>query len=467
MATTVNIPAPPPGFVIGDLPVEEEAAREQTPVATEGVPAPPAGFVIDQQQPEEQETGLISNVTNRFLERFGDPKEELFALGTGDVTLPETLLRGTAAGTGAITGVLGEAVSEITPDVVKEFASDVGKAVLNTSVGQKGLEALQQGIENFQEFKKNNPRVGRNIEDLASFALNSFSLGNAPQFAKQIASVPKSVYRAGKTAFGGTKPLASKDLATLANNAYSNADRLGGSLTPGFTDKFLDKIKKFRPQTPEGKAVVGEDAFSKVIQRMDELKGRPISLQGAQEIDEFLTDRIDELLDVGRRTKQSKKVLNIQNVLRESIEKASPGDVIGGREGFAALKEGRKLWSASRKVDDIERILQKADLIDNPATAIKTGFRNLVSSPARARGFTKKELELMRKAAKTGVFSDFLRVTLGSRLIPIITLGSGGGIAQSGAAAIGSQIGRSAADIGARRRGQRVITEIGRRATER
>ena len=156
--------------------------------------------------------------------------------------------------------------------------------------------------------------------------------------------------------------------------------------------------------------------------------------------------------------------MEIQNKFRAGIETADKSLISGGKEGFDALKEGRRLWSASRKLNDVERILARAELTDNPAVTIKAGFRNIVTNPGKVRGYTKQEVDLMRKAAKTGIVSDLLRITLGSRLIPIITAASGGGLGSSAIAAGASMAARGGAERIAVKKAADVAREISKRA---
>ena len=235
------------------------------------------------------------------------------------------------------------------------------------------------------------------------------------------------------------------ELRAQASTLYQKADKLGGNLKTEFTDEFLDKVQGLRPQTEAGKILAGDSPFTKVVDRIDELRGKPLSLQAAQEIDEFLGDAIDGFTEMGRVTKQGKKLLDIQSSFRNMIEEADETLIDGGKEGFKALKEGRKLWKTSRKLEDIERIIQRAELMDNPAQGIKSGFRTMLNNPNRLKGYTKAEKEAIKKAAESGVVTDLFR-TMGSRLIPIITAGSGaGGLGGTAAASAASAASRNAA----------------------
>lgn len=218
-------------------------------------------------------------------------------------------------------------------------------------------------------------------------------------------------------------PNTSEAVRSLASKSYQEAEQKGGTLTPEFTNNFLNEATKVAPQTEAGKIVAGDNQVTQLVERMQALKDKPLSLSEAQEVDETLGDLIDSEYGIKGMSKQGKKLYDIQSTFRNMIEDAGPQDIQGGSSGFDALKQGRQLWSQSAKMRDVEKIISRAQDMDNPATSIKTGFRNLVNSP-RVRGFSPEELEAAKAAAKTGIATDALRV-FGSRLGPIITSGTG------------------------------------------
>jgi hypothetical protein len=236
------------------------------------------------------------------------------------------------------------------------------------------------------------------------------------------------------------------EIKAMANSSYSEAAQKGGILKPEVTDRFIDYVNRIAPQTAKGKALTGDSQFSKLVERINQFRGQPTTLQEVQEIDEAFGDAIDGFFKDGKLQKEGKKIMDLQTAFRKQVEKALPSEVIGGKEGFDALKQGRALWSQQAKMRDIERILERASMTDNPATAIKNGFRTLYFSN-RIRGYSAEERKLIAKAAKGSLSVDVLR-TLGSRLILIAEAAKGGGIASTAATA--------AATTGMRRAATRV-----------
>lgn len=262
----------------------------------------------------------------------------------------------------------------------------------------------------------------------------------------------------GAASMGGTKKpaqITSDDIKARANVAYQEADAKGGTLSPSFTDNFINEAEKAAPQTEAGKMMFGDSPVSKMIEKMQSLRGKKLSLAEAQEIDEGLGDAIDSYVDNGIVHKQGKKLLDVQTKFRNSIEGAAEGDIVGGKEGFDAWKNGKQLWAQHARLRDVEKIIARAETSDNPAQTIKSGFRTMLNNPNRIRGFSKQEQAAIKKAATSGVVGDTLN-TMGSRLIPIIAASTGfGGLAGG----LGATAAAQAASLGSRGAAARLQTQ--------
>ncbi|MCE7073695.1 hypothetical protein LZG74_25520 [Dyadobacter sp. CY327] len=243
-----------------------------------------------------------------------------------------------------------------------------------------------------------------------------------------------------------SKPSITSDMIKAkSSEAYKLADEAGGVLTPNFSNKFAQSMADILPKDEIGIALSKNNPSTKIVGELNEIiQNKPLTLQNLQAIDEFLGNKVDDLMDAGRLTKEGRKVLDIQDTLRNLVDSADDTMIAGGKEGFESLKEGRRLWSAQAKLRDIEKIIARAEMTDNPATAIKTGFRNLALNEKRLRGFSPEQRKAINKAAESGIISDTLR-TLGSRLTPIIAGASGGGLGATALAQAGSMASRGAA----------------------
>lgn len=256
------------------------------------------------------------------------------------------------------------------------------------------------------------------------------------------------------TVFGSVAPLAvgqairvrasqgimpnSDDVKAAASQAYETAAAKGGVLKPEYTNKFIDDVEKLLPQTTEGKLFAGDDQFSSIVDRVRLLRDRPLSLLGLQEIDEKISSYISKEYGVGGLSKDGVKIAEIQDALRGMMYDAPESAVAGGKEGFRALAEGRKLWSAHMKLKDIETIITRSNMMDKPSSGIQSGFRSLYNNTKRMRGYTEAERKLIKKAAEGNVAIDVLSRVFGSKLVPIITGATGGGLGGTAASTAAS-----------------------------
>lgn len=339
-----------------------------------------------------------------------------------------------------------------------------GEDVAQSPIVQAGAKALEAGGELWQQFSEENPRAARNIgaaATLSAIGIPFKGKSAAQRIGEPVVEISRNAQEALRKFGEDLAPsLTAEDVNILARDSYKAARDTGGILKPEFSDRFLDEIQQFRPKRGQ-QLVTGRTQAGEVFDRLEQLRGKPIDLDFAQEIDEGFSELVDDFVDktTGRIDKKGLRVLEAQRRFRNMIENADASMIEGGKEGFIELKKARKLWSTARKLEDIERIIQRAELSDNPATVLKSGFRNLTVGRNKLRGYTKKEKELIRKAAESGKISDALRI-LGSRLVPIVTLGSGGGLGGTAAAHLGSLAARSGATAVQARRAARILKEI-------
>ena len=259
----------------------------------------------------------------------------------------------------------------------------------------------------------------------------------------------------------------SDEIRQASRELYKIADEKGGILSEQFTNDFIAEVKRLKPQTQKGLLLEGESPLTKIVNAIEGFADSPTTLQEAQEIDQFLTQEISRFTENGRLNADGKQLFDVQTIFRRMVEGVDETKVVGGKEGFNALKKGRELWSRSRKLADIEAIIQRAQGKTQPATTLKTGFQTLRDNPKRLKSFTKDEREAIKRAAESGVTTDVFRV-FGSRLMPIITGATTGGLGTTAAATLGSTASRG---IGARLQADRarevaeIVASGGRRST--
>lgn len=408
----------------------------------------------NQPQEEPQQTQESSNPYDKYRRSFGRDIGLAARTGIQAAASPVTFIGDltTMAGnklTGTKTQLPSQVVSnQLTKLGLPEASTPAERIVTNVAEAATGSGLASKAIRNYgpalaQRLISKTPAIDATIA--GSSALASSAAGEAGASpAVQIGLGLAGGLAGGKIAAPKPSQVTSQNVQDLASQSYKVADEKGALWMPSFTDKFLAKAEGITPQTEAGKLLAGDAPITKIVEKLQGLKGQGMDLKSAQEIDEFLGDAVDSLSDKGVMTKEGKKVLQLQTELRNLMDDAPDTDILGGKEGIQALKEGRRLWSRAAKLRDVEKIITRSEMTDNPATALKTGFRNLYMNPARMRGFTKDEVKMIKNAAESGIITDSLR-TMGSRLIPIGSAIGGGGLPATIAAQAGTMAARGAA----------------------
>lgn len=224
------------------------------------------------------------------------------------------------------------------------------------------------------------------------------------------------------------KQMTSERLGELSGEAFDEARYIGATFDEPVANKFVSEAEKLKPAQIAGKYTPENEAIIKDIDDFTHVTGHKLSLDDIQSIDRALNLKINKRVDArtGELDPHGKTLYQLQSKLRDIIDK------IPDMPGMEALNRAKKLWSAKRRLQDLEDIAERASMSLNPATALQTGYRNLYMNGSRTRGWSKRELKLLKKAATPGLTDDALAI-IGSRLNTIASAASGGGL--SGAAA--------------------------------
>lgn len=282
------------------------------------------------------------------------------------------------------------------------------------------------------------------LGDTSSFmspvsAINIPTMGGA-SLARKVGSSVGDIAGALR---GGSDILSSSQLQDISRRGYGAADGAVDLVPVSDSNNILDKVTSHASRTDEGKAFAGDNIVDKTAADFENLRGKPLSIQGAMEVDSNLGDRIAE----AKRSGQSNSVIRLQqmqNTFRNGIFNSGIEGAEGGQEGIQA-------WAAAMKMRDIERIEQVAASSDNPAKTMATQARNLLKSPLKSWGYRPEEIAALESASRTGILTDALRVA-GSRLGPIAGGAAGfatGGLPGMAAASAGDYVASSLARSGA------------------
>lgn len=421
-------------------------------------PSIPAGFVID--EPKKRTWAgyagdVAENVPRRFLQgaTFGFGEELSSGLAAvpalfNDKNYSNEYAKNLAfqrakiqeakqenpyiGGAAEIGGAIGPGIAAI-PKSVLGWAGSGGR--LARSLKGAAVGAPVAGASGaVYGFGTGEGSAGQRLDDAASMGTTSAIAGAALPLG--IGAVGAAAPYVGKAISGAVTPrgpqLTAEQLREIGSQSFKAAEAAGGALKSNLVDDFITTLSKKAPQTEAGKAIAGESAYSKMLERLESLRGKPMSLEAAQEADSVLGDMAYSTLDkFGKVTNEGRLYQNAQQTLRKMIENAGPEELVN-KGAFDTLKEARKFWSASLRMRDVERIINNAQYFEQPATAIRTGFRQMLRNKDSLKGFTKEEVKAIEKAATTGVVTDLFRLA-GSGLGPIIS-GSAGAVAAGGPA---------------------------------
>jgi hypothetical protein len=361
---------------------------------------------------------------------------------SGDRGLAKSTLLGVGEVAGAAKDVAGDTVkgvSKYIPDFISKPVSDLVKKRVNSIVP----ESVQKALGGYaKEWAKNNPEDAKTAGAVGNIA-SLYPVGNAAEDVAGLANASKGIVtrplggireainaKSDAMATASRKPnVTSEALRKEAHLAYEFSNTKGGIYKPVVTDNFINSAQGLAKQTPKGKLLFGDTPSEQLIAKLEQFRGSPMTLREAEEMDqgfgELARDHIDK--KTGKFDAQGQKYYALQQKLRSFVTNPKDEDILGGREGIDASKRGRELWAQSARLRDIEDIIERANLTDNPISSSKTGFKNLYMNKARLAGFTDEEKALIKQAAKSGATVNLARM-FGSRLVPIAATVSGGGL---------------------------------------
>ena len=347
------------------------------------------------------------------------------AYRAGDQQIGQGGVWNTIKGAGKVALGLGEIASEPITAPVKALVGDPLRKVIPGKAGEYAGQAVEDTALMFAPGTYG--RVGREAAVAGSELANS-AKGFVSKFTDK-AAVPTAA-----------------DVKALSSSFYADAAAKGGTLTPKFTNDFIEEAAKHAPQTEEGKIVLGENSVTQLVSRLQNLKDKPLSLDAAQEIDEGLGAMISKEYGLTGLSKEGHKISEMQSNFREQIENAGAEHTTGGTAGFDALKSARKAWAQAAKMRDIEQVITRSQHSEQPVTALRSGFRTILSNPKKLRGFSKEEIAALKEAAKTGVVTDIYR-QLGSRLVPLAAEATGAAVGGLPGWAAGAAVGNVGASL--------------------
>jgi hypothetical protein len=341
------------------------------------------GFLGKTQEALQQRGADLANIEERATLRV---------LPTGSQTeqpIGTTALQIAGTEIGALGDIVGEGVVsglQALPEVVKEKASDIGSAILETDIGKAGIRALQQGMEAYGRYKEANPKDAATLESVVNIA--AFATPIKGQSAlKTTLNIPKTLKRGAE---------ASTEIAPKALQATAEGAKLLSKGVGSLSQKAASRIANISPSAVEAFENAGvKQSFAAISELpaaklFDRFLGR---FPGASGIMKKNTDEILEQIE-GNIKNISGDVAASQQEAGEVIQKGV--QKFAGRfekaSGFLYGKLDKKMPKRSQIradvslsllknpqfVDDIfgkeaRGVLQLLDKKSKTATGVRTG----------------------------------------------------------------------------------------------
>lgn len=382
-----------------------------------------ANSAINAFLPQDKQLGMPSQTISDALTKVGFPQPQ-----------------------GAMQNVVG--------DMSRALAGTGGGIGLAESAGSKMLAPLIQ-----------NPVMQARAAVGASGAAGTTrELGGGP-VAQTLAGLAGG-YAATRTPFA--KPLQEQSLSSgLRSDArveYQDAKDIGATLNSDVSKSVPQLIEQNFADTGKMNARLHGDTLGILDDLKADAEKGSLSLEDLHQYRQLFGDVINKNLHPNGAMMPDAMKANQAIDTIDSIIDAAAGDSkmleSGSPDAIKAWQKGQNLWRQSNQANDIERIMQRAETMENPATALRSGFRQLLNNPKRFNKFSPEQQTLIRNAANVSMPVEVLR-GLSSRLISAIMAGTGN-IGGSMLAQGAQSIPRNVATRMQMARGQNVINSIAR-----
>jgi hypothetical protein len=414
---------------------------------------------MDEEPIAPQEVRGVASIAPDIAARKQNVINEIARTFTQERSTPSLPYRVGGEVAGGVYDVLGNVVSEVTPDFIEDplrkYAGMAGQYVSESAPVQAISKA---GSDVYNYLGDISPEITRVIDESGDI------LGGAAMMA----GVKPSLQA---TARGGGKVLGTMEKAanvktvyptvekiTNASNAlYKKSKELGASFSPAVVDDIYKAGKKNLPKGKVSAKTIALDEADDFVKKVEKQLGASPELADFSEWDTHLGNKA--AVAYGAKNKDlARKFTDMQIALRESA--TNPKNAVGGIEGISAHREATRLWGIKKKMEDVESAIKKG--AKRGKTGIQTQFRRIEENPKLMRGYSDIEKKAITRAAETGNLDDVLN-TMGSRLHII-----GGAVAGGPKGALLglglSKAGRMGAEAVKKGQGGQVLRELGKRS---
>lgn len=434
---------------------------------------------VSPQQPQ----GFLGNTADALSTRWSQARQDVR-------NYPEMApVIGLGAAAGSANDVIGQGVSALTPDFVKQGLATGAKATAgaidSTQAGQAFGDALLGASDKLKAFMQANPRTAIALNTAGNVAslvpvgkAATTAATSAPSIARSVSRV-ESASKKLPSILGDTSSGVSTDFAT-ANIGKGVSNRVKGAMAMNVDDinalagKLGDETSAAYKAVDAAGAKLNSDAALGLVQKMRQ------SVHGLDDYVPELTPQVETIMNVlEKKAADGSLSVGAIDKFRRKLSRVS-----GAEEGYYAgvakrsLDEGlTQLADASFQAGDVNpvqlltqaraaaakefRFNDIADMVkkaDGDPNRLKKAFSKYVADPANLKRHTPEEVKALKDAAKRGPM-EYLERSVGTfgfdagnvknNALPLITAGGGaivpGGIPLAASGTVLRQTGKYAA----------------------
>jgi hypothetical protein len=259
-----------------------------------------------------------------------------------------------------------------------------------------------------------------------------------------------------------TPSYTSADLRARAKPYYDYSKSQGVDFTPETQAAIPDAINSALLKTGKMNASLHSDTLSVLGDLQKEADAGTLDMESLHQYRQLFGDVVNgNLHPNGKMMPDAMKANSAIDAIDNILERAKNDPTMlnkGNPDAIDAWQKGQQLWAASARASDIERIMQRAEFMQNPATSMRQGFASLAGNQARLSRFTPEQQSMIKDAASSNLGIEAMRA-IGSRLIPYALLGAHNPLAAIAAIPVAAA-GRSLAGSMQAVKGQKIINDI-------
>lgn len=386
-------------------------------------------------------------------------------------TVGQETLRGVGAGAGAIADIGAKAVETGAGALNKATGGELeagARALLNTEVGQKAINAFKAGQDSWNEYKRINPDTAKNVES----AFNILNLTNISQIANLAG---KGALKAGEVGLKATD-----DLINAGEQAVKN---VSSKIKP---------FKEFNNITPETavsnvkenllEQIYGKSSLIKTLDKastdiIDNISKNPRYLpdidvenksfdvtEAVRNVTADKTSFSNKLKELFTTADNELGSLNTSDLIKSITDNVISGKnksslVVGGANNFKEISDMTKrlrqvygdtisrvdIWDVRKKIDDSIEAISDTNLKKSLRSDVRKAFASsLENSLGKDSTLVKRSMAELQKLIEV---EDFLKGSLngakiqGGKLTDIIRNAVGSNLGQTVGAGVGGVLG--------------------------